>query len=350
MGSVYPLLAIRDGLIEQKMCSEFLWVGTNDGVERELLAKEPMPYRGIKAGKWRRYFSWRNLFDWVNVVFGFFQALLIIIKFKPDLILTAGSFISVPVVLAGWVLRKKIIVHQQDLRVGFANRLMSPFACKITVAFDFSLKFFSAKKAVLIGNPARGQVISGNKERAIQFFNLEKDLPTLLVMGGSQGAEEINNLLFETIPQLILFCQIIHVTGRGNIVEWGNKKDYGEAAARYHPREYLEKELFDAYASADLVVCRAGISTLTELSAAGVASIVIPIPGSQQEDNADYFNAKNAIILLDQRKLNALEFVSMVKRLFDESDSRKRLSDNMRAVMPGNAVERYVELIRCLVV
>lgn len=346
MGSVYPLLAIRDALIEQKMCSDFVWVGAKNGIEREILTNEQMPYFEIRAGKWRRYFSRQNLFDWVNVIIGFFQAFFIIIKLKPDLILTAGSFISVPVVFAGWALRKRIIVHQQDLRLGLSNRLMAPFADKITVAFDYSLKYFSAKKAVVTGNPVRQQVFSGNGERAVQFFNLEKGLPTLLVMGGSQGAQEINNLLFETIPQLILFCQIIHIVGRGNVVEWENKNDFGETGRRYHPHEYLEKELFDAYAIADLVVCRAGISTLTELSAVGAPTIVIPIADSQQEDNADYFNGKNAIILLNQKKINAIEFVATVNRLLGEEDSRRRLGENMRAVMENNASARYLELIQ----
>ena len=192
MGSVYPLLAIRAELIEQKICSDFVWVGTKDGVERQILEKEMMPYFSINAGKWRRYFSGKNFFDWFNVLIGFFQSLKIIIKTKPDLILTAGSFVGVPVVLAGWLLRRKIIVHQQDLKAGFANRLMAPFASKITVSFDYSLKFFPARKTVLTGNPVRRQVIGGQKQRAKEFFGLEDNLATLLVMGGSQGAAEIN--------------------------------------------------------------------------------------------------------------------------------------------------------------
>ncbi|NQT50085.1 undecaprenyldiphospho-muramoylpentapeptide beta-N-acetylglucosaminyltransferase [Candidatus Kuenenbacteria bacterium] len=347
IGSVSPLLAIKHELVEQKMCSnsDFIWVGTEEGVEKDIIEKENFPYFSIKSGKFRRYFSKENFIDPFRILKGIFQSIKIIRDFNPDYILSAGSFVSVPVVIAGWILRKKTIIHQQDIRPGLANKFMAPFASKITVTFEDSKKYFSKKKTVLTGNPVRQGIFNGNKENAIKFFKLESNLPTLFIMGGSLGAEELNKFVVESITDLIDICQVVHIVGKGNIVEWEDEDQF-ENSGRYHQYEYLFHELADVYAIADLIVCRAGLSTLTELSALKKPTVLIPIPNNQQEENARYFDSKNAVITLAQEKITVDEFLALIKNLFANPNSLERLGNNMAGMMPVDANKKYVEMIK----
>ena len=154
MGPVTPLLAIKEAL-DATGQHDYLWLGTKRGPERSVVTQVQMTFKTIPSGKWRRYFDWRNFVDPFIIFLGFLKSLWLVWRFKPDVILTAGGFVCVPVAYAGWVLRKKVLVHQQDLRIGLANRLMKPIATKITVAFPELTEKFSAAKVEVTGNPVR---------------------------------------------------------------------------------------------------------------------------------------------------------------------------------------------------
>jgi len=344
VGSVSPLLAIKEEMLEQGIKVEFAWIGTESGVEVEVIKKEDIPYHPIVCGKLRRYFSFKNISDIFRTLKGVFQAMRVVKQFNPDLILSAGSYVSVPVLIAGRVKGKTCFVHQQDLVTGLANKLMKPWATKVTVAFEESMKDFSKEKVILTGNPIRKKVFMGNKAKGQSQFGLDSSLPTLLVMGGSLGAEKLNELVFSIVTKLVDFCQIIHITGKGQLIEWVDKEKYPNSS-RYHATEYLYDDLIHTYAAADLVICRAGLSTLTELTALEKPSIVIPIPDNQQEKNAQYFDKKNAIVSLNQKTLTAEELFDVVKGLIDNPNSRQRLSFNIKSAMIADANKKYVDLI-----
>lgn len=345
MGSVSPMLAIRDKFIEQNIDSEFVWVGTENGPEREIVQAEGIEFNSIRSGKLRRYLSLKNIFDPFNVIIGVFQSFKLIKRFKPDVILSAGGFVSVPLILAGRLKGIKTFVHQQDLVPGLANKFMAKHASLITVSFKKSLDDFKNKEVRLIGNPVRPIVLQGDKSRGLETFGLSSDLPILVVMGGSLGATKINELIFESIPKLIDFCQIVHVVGSGNMVEWQDKEKFGANANRYHPFEYIHKQMPDLYAVADLVVCRAGLSTLSELAALKKPALVIPIPNNQQEVNAEYFAKQNAIIYEKQGEITSDDFVRYIRGLLESAGSRENLSRNISDVMMPDAADRYVKLI-----
>jgi len=348
IGSVSPLLAVRDALLKVEPATQFIWVGTEEGMEEEIVRQKNIAYFSVKCGKFRRYFSWKNFVTPFSVLAGVFQSIKIIRDFKPDLILSAGSFVSVPVVVAAWFLQRRTVVHQQDILPGLANKVMAKFAAKVTASFPESLKDFSADKAVLTGNPVRPEIFVGESARAERQLGLEQNLPTLLVMGGSQGAEKVNELIFSIVPDLIRFCQVVHVVGKGNLVEWVDRDRFGAEAKRYHAVEYVHELLPDIYARAGLVVCRAGLSTLTELAALGKPTIVIPIPHHQQEANAEYFNRKNAIVYFDQEKFSADELREIIEAMLKNPSSLARLSEYMRRVMPPAANDNYVKLVNDL--
>jgi len=336
MGSVSPLIAIHQQLTKnnQQKTKDYqvLWLGTRTGPERKIVEKEGIEFKAIAAGKLRRYFDLRNIIDLAKIKIGFWQAFFIILKFKPDIILSAGSFVSVPVVWAGWVLRIPSIIHQQDVRPGLANRLMAPFAARITVALDVSLEDYSKNKTVLAGNPVRQSLVTSDQSLVMgsEKFEFKNNLPILLVMGGGTGALKINELIWESLDELTKFCNVLHLTGKNK------NKNYSllitHYSLRYKSFEFLTDKMADAYQAADLVVSRAGMSALTELAYLKKPAIVIPIPNSHQEDNAKYFAQKDACLYLDQRKTSSDQLVKIVRELLRDGNRRRELGENMHKI------------------
>src|SRR3989338_936463 len=333
-GSVTPLLALVDELGKAKF--QYLWLGTTSGPEKEMIEKEGIEFKATAAGKFRRYWSWRNLFDPILVVVGFWQSLIIILKFKPDWIISAGSFVSVPAFWAGWLLRKKMIVHQQDARAGLANQLMAPLAKFITVTFDKSLRDYGPE-ARWVGNPIRSKKLEVKSKK---YFNLQDSLPVLLVLGGGTGAMFINNLIGESLPQLTKICQIIHLTGKGKQAVL--KKNY----PHYYPYEFLDiRQMAEAYQAAGAVVSRCGMATLSELSYLAKPSILIPIPHSHKVENARVFEENSAAIVLDQPVLERTFFVKKIKMLLADKKLQAELSKNISAVIKRGAATELAKII-----
>ncbi|MGC9048999.1 MAG: undecaprenyldiphospho-muramoylpentapeptide beta-N-acetylglucosaminyltransferase [Patescibacteria group bacterium] len=342
-GSVVPLLAIVEELRRRNLEVEFLFIGSKKGIpEKELVLTYNLPYQRIHCGKLRRYFDWRNFFDPILLFLGLIESFFIIKKFKPDIILSAGSFVSVPVVWAGWFLGIPSLIHQQDVVPGLANLMMAFFASKITVTFEKSLADFSKRKTILTGNPVRMEILKGDKKRAIKRFNLEENLPTLLVIGGGTGAQKINELVWQTIPKLTKFCQVIHLTGRDKLSIINNQLSI---INRYHFYEFLTEEMADAYAIADLVISRAGMGALTELAVLAKPSILIPIADSHQKMNAKYFADRQAAVVLDQKYLTPDLFLQTIKKLIFDKNRLTQLSRNIQNLNNPQADKKMVDEI-----
>jgi len=335
-GSVSPLLAVYN---ELKEAYDFLWVGTDFGPERGMVEKEGMDFKDISSGKLRRYFSFDNFFDIFRIIFAFFQSVYIIFKWKPGLVMTAGSFVSVPLVWAAWVLRVKIIIHQQDVRPGLANKLTSPFADIVTVTFEKSLVDYG-KKSVLTGNPARELRVEKDILEIKRSWNLKEDLPVLFVMGGGTGAMDINNLVKLSLDKLTEFCQIIHITGKDKEVDVKKNEDY-------HVFEFLDKnEMAEAYAVSDCIVSRAGMGSLTEIAYLEKPSILIPMPDSHQEENALVFGECEAAVVLAQKQLNEDNFTKEIFDVITDKEKQDKLKVNLRKVMKNEAVKNVVEAVK----
>jgi UDP-N-acetylglucosamine--N-acetylmuramyl-(pentapeptide) pyrophosphoryl-undecaprenol N-acetylglucosamine transferase len=336
-GSVSPLLAIFEDL-KTSLNFEFLFVGTKKGIEKQMSKDAAIPYRAIMAGKLRRYFDWHNFFDIIKIKIAFWQSFFLILKFKPDLIISAGSFVAVPVVWAGWLLRVPIIVHQMDIRPGLANKLMAPFAKVITTTFEKSLTDYG-KKAVWTGNPIGQKFSIFNFQFSIkEKFNLKDNLPVVFVYGGGTGAEAINKLVEASLDNLIAFCQIIHSTGKGKMI--------AKRHENYHPYEFLNaEEMASALHVADVIVSRAGLGAFTEISAAAKPAIIIPMPDSHQEDNAALLVEKKAAVVLNQKTLTADEFVVNIRELLKNEELKSKLSLNVNGLMKDGANEEIEKII-----
>ena len=341
MGSVSPLVAVYEECKKDDQKSEFLFLGTAFGPEKVAVESYRMPFQVISSGKWRRYFDWQNLTDLFRLAKGFFQSVGHIMKFKPDVVFIAGAFVGVPVAYAAWMMRVPVIIHQQDIIPGLANKLMAKVAAKVTVSFEISLKDFDPRKTVLTGNPVRREFHSCDVVRSKEFFDLVDDLPTVLMMGGGTGAATLNGIMQKAVPELVKFCQVIHITGRG--------KHNDFEATNYHQFEFLTTEMSDAICAADLVVNRAGLSTLSELIVMAKPTILVPMPDSHQEFNAQYFQKHNAVVNLSQKSLTSELLVSQIHDLLQNDGKRESLSSAISGMMGRDGAGEVVKLLRGIV-
>lgn len=348
-GPVSPLLAIYEKLKKRYPVTEAIWLGTKKGPEKKMVEPYGLEFKTISAGKFRRYFSLANFIDPIKVLIGYLQAKSVLRKFKPDVVLTAGGFIAVPVVWAAASLKIPSFIHQQDLAKGLANKLMQKKATAITVTFADSLKDYPQEKTYLTSNPVRQQVFNGDKQKGSEIFKLDINKPTIFIVGGGQGAEKINQVVLEVLPQLLSKYQIVHQTGAGKAIDQEinnlyDRQTLKSVAQNYRGYEFLGQEIFDAYALADLVVCRSGLGTLTELSALGKAAILIPIPG-HQEKNAQYFAKDNTAKILWQADVTKENLVDKINQLMNTPSDLQQLSRNIATMMDKQAADKYVDLI-----
>jgi len=335
LGPVTPLLAVAQYLKDRG--ARFSWVGTSGGPEKGIVEGQGIAFHAIRSGKLRRYLSWRNLSDPFLVLAGTCDAWRLLGRLRPDVVVSAGGFVAVPAVWAAWLRRIPVHVHQQDYRPGLANRLSAPFAASISVAFEKSLVDFDQAKTVWTGNPVRPAVRRGERDRAIHRFGLDPSRPTVLVLGGGGGSASLNDLLKASLDTVGGVAQVIHLTGRG--------KEAAAAAPGYHAFELLGEEIADAYEAADLVVSRAGMGTLSEIAALGKPALIIPLPGTHQEENARHFADQGGVAYLDESGLTPQEFGQAVRRLIRDRDRLRTLADTVSRVMKQEAERRVAEMI-----
>lgn len=340
LGSVTPLLAIYEQLQLDSTNRTYAWIGTKSGPEKKLVDTEGIPYYSIAAGKFRRYFSLRNFFDPALVIVGFFQALSVLRRERPDWVLTAGGFVAVPVAWAARLLRIPVAIHQQDVVPGLANKLMVKFAQLVTVTFTHSLDQFSHTNKHVIGNPVRTRVAEkvSNAVELKKQFSITSDLPVLLIVGGGTGALFLNKIIEQSITKLVDFCEIIHLTG-------GKADTTIYTNLRYHQYDLLTDMMPAALQLADLVVTRAGMSSLSELAVLGKPCIIVPIPHSHQEHNAKVFARNNAALVAQQDVITPDSFVESVRLLLNDNERRQTLSANIQQLIPRTAAQKLVALL-----
>src|SRR3989339_695947 len=282
MGPVTPLLALVETWRNKRTDVDFVWIGTPKGPERSFVERYQIPFYTVPVARIPRYLS----IEWLTFPFAFLCAFLksifFVVTLRPHVIVSAGGFTSVPVVFAGKLLLVPSWLHQQDVYPILTSLLLAPIVNKISVAFEQSYNSFLPEKTMLLGNPVRPSVLRGSKAEAMKAFALNPHKPTLLVFGGGTGATWINHAMQELASDLVLEMNVIHVTGKGKQIPLDSLQDY-------HQVEFLYEELADVYAVADLVVSRAGMGSITELSALSKPTIFIPLPNSAQELNLDPF-------------------------------------------------------------
>ena len=286
-------------------------MGSKDGIERGMCEKFGVKYEGVACGKLRRYFSLENFLDFFKVPVGVLQAYEVLKKFKADVVFSKGGFVGVPTVIAARMLGISVVLHESDVVPGLANKLSARFASKICVSFEATRKFFGNFKdrVELTGNPIRSWIKEGVAEAAYKFTGLDKYRPVILVMGGSQGAMQINNLLRSSLDELLKKFQIVHLCGKGNL-------DIGIHKKGYVQYEFLDKQLADIYAMCEMIVSRGGANSLAEIAYLGRKALIIPLGSAtsrgDQIDNAREFSHEFAWAVLSG-EISVKDFIKGVE-------------------------------------
>jgi len=314
-GHVYPALPIIR-LLQQEGYS-ISWIGSCKGIERDLVTSWGVTYKSINTGKLRRYFSFRNFTDIFRILAGFFQSFFYMFKNRPVLVFSKGGFVSVPPVMAAALLGIPVLTHDSDVDPGLATKINSRFARKIFVAYEKSKAYFSGKlkdKVIVSGNPVRKEFFEDSSFFPEEWTRLIGDKKLIIVIGGSLGAQQLNQLVLESLSELTRDYFIVHQMGEKNFkpLECEN----------YLPLAYINKELPSLFRRADLAISRAGAGTLWELSASGTAAVLLPLTvgsrGDQLKNAAIFHEAGIAEILSD--KADKEELITVSRGILDNPD------------------------------
>jgi len=331
-GHVAPNLALVPGL--KAAGYKIYYIGSHNGIERELVEAAGIPYYGIASGKLRRYLSLKNVTDIFRIGKGLFDALGIMRKIKPDIVFSKGGFVIVPVIAAARLLGIKSVIHESDMTPGLANKLVLPIAKRVCVSFPETLKY--VKKGVLTGMPLRPALFKGSREDGLKVFGGVGDSkPVLLVTGGSQGAAAINNCVRGALPQIMQHFRVIHLCGRGNLS--------GITTPGYVEFEYVNEGIADILQAADIVISRAGATTIFELVALNKPNLLIPLPLGQsrgdQIQNAASFEKQGLSVVLPENEMTEASLLSSVLALYQ---NKNRYVEKMKELDVAGGVEKVL--------
>lgn len=337
-GHVTPNIALLPKL--QEMGFDIHYIGSYNGIEKELIEPFGIPYHGISSGKLRRYFSLQNFTDPFRVLKGMGEARKLIRDLKPDVIFSKGGFVSVPVVLAGKKCKVPVIIHESDMTPGLANKIAIPSATKVCCNFPETLEYLPKEKAVLSGSPIRQELLSGNKIAAMDLCGFSADKPIILVIGGSLGSVAVNNAVRAALPELLKSFQIVHLCGKGKVDESLNN------TTGYRQFEYIKEELRDIFAMTDIVISRAGANAICELLALRKPNLLIPLSANASRGdqilNARSFERQGFSLVLEEEEVTKDTLLEAVQNLYD---NRNTFIDAMRNSGQQDSINTILTLV-----
>lgn len=354
-GHIYPALAVATHLRSHYQ-AEILFLGSDDGLETQLVPAAGFRLETIKAGKVRRYVSWQTVKGVMRIPVGALQAIEVVRKFRPDVAFTSGGYVAVPAGLAAYLNRVPLLMHQQDVPPNLSNKQVAPLATRISVAFGDSLTYFPARKTLLLGNPVRQGILDIRQVGPLvarEQLKLTGDQPLLLVTGGSQGARHLNQVVCQALPELLEICQVLQISGKDlydETLEQSTGVLAGVSAdvkARYRLVPYLDEEMPAALQAADLVLCRSGASTLSELATLGKPGLLVPLPPaigkSPQEANAAMFERRGAGVMIKNSALEPKSLAARVKYIMTSPEILAFMMDAARSLAKPQATQEIAE-------
>ncbi len=358
-GHFYPLIAVAEEInriaTERKILPPQLYYIAPTPYDERLLFENNIEFRHSPAGKLRRYFSFLNVIDLVKTLIGVSKALLQLFSIFPDVIFSKGGYSSFPTVTAGHILGIPVVVHESDAKPGRANLLAGKRAQSIALSYPEAADYFPKDKIALVGNPVRRALRTPLTEGAREFLKLEEQAPVILILGGSQGASRINDIILEALPELVQRFQVIHQTGEALFESVSQTAsvilDKNSNASRYHLFAYLnELALRMSGGVASLIITRAGSGSLFEIAGWGKPSIVIPIPeevSHDQRSNAYSYARNGAATVIEEKNLAPHLLLSEINRIMDDAKLQKDMGEAALAfARPDAATKIAEELIR----
>lgn len=344
-GHIYPGLAVADSLRQKFIKAgrdvKIIWLGSLSKMDKEIVLNSvdkdgracADKFYGVPSGKLRRYFSLQNFFDLFKIFFGFVCAFFILLKKRPAFLFSKGGFVSVPPCAAARLLGIKVYTHECDFTPGLATRINSKFASKVLLSYEETKEFFSngtSPKFVVTGNPVRPAFYQADARLGLEFLGVtaaqKKAKPILLVMGGSLGAAQINELVWKNLSWLCERFIVVHQTGQKNAALLPSNLTEEEKAA-YHPYAFIYKEMPSVIACADIVLSRAGANSIWECASLKKPMVLVPLEGAgtrgDQVDNAEYFERRGAAIVLTKSAMTETSVQSALSSMASAADRKK---------------------------
>lgn len=344
-GHIYPGLAVADSLRQKFIKAgrdvKIIWLGSLSKMDKEIVLNSvdkdgracADKFYGVPSGKLRRYFSLQNFFDLFKIFFGFVCAFFILLKNRPAFLFSKGGFVSVPPCAAARLLGIKVYTHECDFTPGLATRINSKFASKVLLSYEETKEFFSngtSPKFVVTGNPVRPAFYQADARLGLEFLGVtaaqKKAKPILLVMGGSLGAAQINELVWKNLSWLCERFIVVHQTGQKNAALLPSDLTEEEKAA-YHPYAFIYKEMPSVIACADIVLSRAGANSIWECASLKKPMVLVPLEGAgtrgDQVDNAEYFERRGAAIVLTKSAMTETSVQSALSSMVSAADRKK---------------------------
>lgn len=358
-GHIYPLVAVAESLREKASAGGFglklLMMG--DSVFLERAAKDKgIPYKLITAGKIRRYSSYQTFLDIFKVPISFFQAFWHLFWFMPDAVFVKGGYASVPPAIVAWLFFIPVFLHETDSVPGLANTVIGKVASRVFLSFKIAEKHFDTDKVLYTGNPVRKNLLRGDKEAAREYFDLKEPRPTILILGGSQGAKAINDVIVSSLVVMTQKYNVIHHCGESQhesvkrdvdtIIREGTQQYATPIKVYYRLYSFLdEKQLAMAYSLADIIISRAG-GSIFEIAQIGKPAIIIPIP--QSPANHQYFNAFEFSLyggfLMEESNLNRESLMHETEILLGE-ETYAKVSEKIKKFATPDAADKIAEVI-----
>ncbi|GBE31467.1 UDP-N-acetylglucosamine--N-acetylmuramyl-(pentapeptide) pyrophosphoryl-undecaprenol N-acetylglucosamine transferase [bacterium BMS3Bbin05] len=350
-GHLFPGIALAEEFMKNRKADKIIFVGTDHGIEASVIPREGFTLEFVRA----EGLVGKSIYKKIRAAFYLLLAMVdscrIIRKYRPDMIVGSGGYASFTTVFAGLFLTTPTLILEQNSRPGLANRILGRFADMVCVAYHESISFFPKNRTYLTGNPVRERVLRGSRVSALKLFGLDENKFTVLVFGGSHGASSINKAMIDALkylPDMRTHLQFLHQTG---------EKDYEFVRNAYRNSGFSGMivqfifQMAEAYAVSDLVVSRAGATTLAELTAIGKPSILIPYPyaaGNHQELNARKMEQMAAAFMIIDRELNGRKLADMIRELYTNEKVRKTIQQNSLALGQRHAAEKVFALASSL--
>lgn len=316
-GHVTPNMALITKLKEKGY--DIHYIGSYNGIEKELIEKTGIPYYGISSGKLRRYFDVKNFLDPFKVLKGYREALRLMKKLSPDIVFSKGGFVTVPVVFAAHKKKIPVIIHESDITPGLANRICIPKAEKVCANFPETLEYLPKDKAVVTGTPIRKELFAGNRIKGLDYCGFTSNRPVIMVVGGSTGSAAVNEAVRNLLPTLLKQFQVVHLCGKGKIdIAYNNIEGYKQF-------EYVSNELPDIFAMADIILSRAGANAICEILAVKKPNILVPLSAAASRGdqilNAESFEKQGFSYVIKEEELTNETLLKGVKYVMENRDA-----------------------------
>jgi UDP-N-acetylglucosamine--N-acetylmuramyl-(pentapeptide) pyrophosphoryl-undecaprenol N-acetylglucosamine transferase len=356
-GHFYPIIAVSRALkkiADEERIFDFKLIFMSDSpYDENLLLKEEIEFVKIPAGKIRRYFSLLNFTDIIKTLFGIIKAVWKVYFYMPDAIFAKGGYASFPVLLSARLFRIPVFVHESDSIPGRTNRWAGRFAKRVAISFAEAVKYFPKEKTALTGNPVRKELIGGTWIEAQNIFGLEENVPVIFVFGGSQGAQKINEVLLDSLLDLISNYHVIHQCGEKNIKEILNRSsvilENSKFKRRYSAFAFLkEAEMRNASFVSKLIISRSGAGAIFEIAAWGKPSILIPLPSSaqnHQRENAYIYRKTGACRVIDESNLSPHIFISEIRGILGDCEEQEKMKKAALSFAKPDAAEKIAREI-----